>query len=244
MTGTITMYNVSDGPDREEEERLPEGQKWRALRTMPAAEVLNRWAGMYARLVMMLIPSNIPGFATGSIVHRIPHQILAERAGQGTGPLQEWHPDAEDLEYFVKGCEDAKWRELKIAERQHTAVGFNAVRKIVQRLKLTQDIHNCYLRHGWPDHFDKAACKVEVIELGQVLKAKQKEFTDANNADAGFSDDEEAHVETEGEKRESYGADGRKIISLVPWTRELSDKFKADEKRTEDEKKPAALSIN
>lgn len=54
---------------------------------------------------------------------------------------------------------------------------------------IEQDVYKCFLRHGWPDAFDKAACRIEVMELERQVQAEERRFLDSNNPDAAFFDD-------------------------------------------------------
>jgi hypothetical protein len=47
---------------------------------------------------------------------------------------------------------------------------------------------NCFSRHGWPDAFDKDACKNDVIELEEQDREAEKRLMDANDPDAGLFD--------------------------------------------------------
>jgi len=52
-----------------------------------------------------------------------------------------------------------------------------------------QNVYNCFLRHGWPDSFDKSACRVEMIELEKQAWAVEEVYMAANNSDAALFDD-------------------------------------------------------
>lgn len=54
---------------------------------------------------------------------------------------------------------------------------------------MIQATYNCFLRHGWPDHFDKEACRAKVIELERQAGATEKRLLDEVNPDAALFDD-------------------------------------------------------
>ncbi|SMR55632.1 unnamed protein product [Zymoseptoria tritici ST99CH_1A5] len=160
--GTLTEYSTvgrSLTMDYDEMEAMPDSEKWRGHRTLPAAELLGLWTTMYARLIKMLVPDvSILGI-TGVVRARVLFANEAEEAASETGALEEWHPSDEELQEFAKGVKSDAARQFKIDKRCHVA-----------------DVYNSYLRHGWPDHFDKEACTVEVMDLEEKMVAKETEF--------------------------------------------------------------------
>lgn len=53
----------------------------------------------------------------------------------------------------------------------------------------SQEIYDCFLRHGWPDKFNKAACKAEAFVLEEQMWALEMQFMEAHNPDAALFDD-------------------------------------------------------
>lgn len=189
----ITAYSTSgyeiSCERREEYDQIPSSEKWRAHRTLPAAEFLNLWTAQYSRLVNMLVLNIIGGPTTGSFLTRARNPLSAERLAQETGPLEEWHPEMQEL---VQGIEDDQVRQREIARWQHVAVSQTYIEQTIVPRSLfvtLQNVYSCFLRHGWPDSFDKSTCRVEVIELQEQAWAAEKAFMDAINPDAGLFDD-------------------------------------------------------
>jgi hypothetical protein len=54
---------------------------------------------------------------------------------------------------------------------------------------ISQNVYNCFLQHGWPESFDKSACRVAVLELEKQTWEMEKAVMDANNPDAALFDD-------------------------------------------------------
>ncbi|XDG05696.1 hypothetical protein ABKA04_005311 [Annulohypoxylon sp. FPYF3050] len=48
------------------------------------------------------------------------------------------------------------------------------------------DVYNTYLRHGWPDHFDKERCRMELLRLEKSWDEDQRRRMDEMNPDAGL----------------------------------------------------------
>ncbi|KAI1109679.1 hypothetical protein F5Y14DRAFT_394239 [Nemania sp. NC0429] len=49
-------------------------------------------------------------------------------------------------------------------------------------------VYNAYIRHGWPDHFDKGRCRAELLELEKAKDADEKRLMDEKNPDAALFD--------------------------------------------------------
>ncbi|KAI8946202.1 hypothetical protein F4801DRAFT_77634 [Xylaria longipes] len=49
-------------------------------------------------------------------------------------------------------------------------------------------VYNAYIRHGWPDHFDKERCRIELLDLERAKDAEEKRLMDENNPDAALFD--------------------------------------------------------
>jgi hypothetical protein len=104
-----------------------------------------------------------------------------------TGSFREWQPDTEEATRHIKD-QDMKQH---VADRwQHTKVSTDEFTNMYSSIltKHGQKIYDCFLRHGWPDAFDKAACRAEVIELEKEWRTVEQNFLDAENPDAGFFD--------------------------------------------------------
>lgn len=46
-----------------------------------------------------------------------------------------------------------------------------------------------YIRHGWPDHFDKEACRAALLDLEKSRDEDTRRRLDAVNPDAGIFDE-------------------------------------------------------
>lgn len=134
-------------------ENLSAADNWRAHRTLPAVEYLQTQTKVYSRLVEMILP----GGDAGTIYCRSHERGHTRELAQETGPLQMWHPDAQEIQALVgdKIC------PLRSMEYKHTAVGSPTQSQNTTQPNLInlQDIYNCYLRHGWPNAFNKGACR-------------------------------------------------------------------------------------
>lgn len=72
--GTITEFSRAGSHitvvPLEEYDALPEMEKWKAYRTLPAAEFLGRWTRRFGGLVWMLVPNPVGQPATGRFYSR------------------------------------------------------------------------------------------------------------------------------------------------------------------------------
>ncbi|KAI1653407.1 hypothetical protein F4813DRAFT_256030 [Daldinia decipiens] len=159
-TGTyITM-------PEEEYEALPEEEKWKAHRTSPIRRFLDVWTQRYEKLVWMLIPNPIGQPTTGRFYSR-----ADTSAELDVLTLEEqskpWHlkddVDHPDFEYELDRAQYEWYKSI----RKHVA-----------------DVYDTYLRHGWPDHFDKDRCRSELLQLEELHDAEEKQKLDKMNPDA------------------------------------------------------------
>jgi len=67
----------------------------------------------------MLVPNAINGPTTGTFRTRARDRLTGEELAQKTGPLEEWHPDIQEL---IQGIEDGQMRQRDKARWQHVAV--------------------------------------------------------------------------------------------------------------------------
>ena len=79
----------------------------------------DNWTVKYARLIDMLVPNAINGPTAGTFRTRAKDRITSERLVQEIGPLEEWHPDTQEL---VQGIEDAQVRQREETRWQHVVV--------------------------------------------------------------------------------------------------------------------------
>ncbi|KAI1748615.1 hypothetical protein F4782DRAFT_516771 [Xylaria castorea] len=49
-------------------------------------------------------------------------------------------------------------------------------------------VYDMYIRHGWPDRFDKERCRVELLELERAKDSEERQLMDEMNPDAGLFD--------------------------------------------------------
>lgn len=169
-------------------ESQPPSEKWRLHRTFPAAELLSIWTNRYASLVDMLGPNVYRTPETGTFHTRFNRREGDEKARE-TGPFEPWQPDVEKI---VANIEDPAMRRWRAVNEHHTAVGRRAVSRSLRAHSNDPSLLNVYdsfLRYGWPDAFDKDACRSHLIELEDNMAAEEKALLDANNPDAGFFDD-------------------------------------------------------
>ncbi|KAI1421306.1 hypothetical protein F5Y12DRAFT_718569 [Xylaria sp. FL1777] len=83
-------------------------------------------------------------------------------------------PDLTELDHidFEGGSElDREQRKEIVRESEHAA-----------------KISSVYIRHGWPDHFDKERCRVELLELEREKWAEDKRLMAEGNPDAALFD--------------------------------------------------------
>ncbi|KAI1141795.1 hypothetical protein F5Y05DRAFT_273875 [Hypoxylon sp. FL0543] len=174
--GTITEYThtgshitVSD----EEYEALPDAEKWRAHRTSPITELLDSWTRRYEKLVWMLVPDPIGQPATGRFYNRAEtdaEELELLREGQ----LKPWCHRDDTRPPHDGGDEselDKEQPEARRRQRKHVA-----------------DVFNTYIRHGWPDNFDKERCRVELLKLEKMKWAEDRRLMDEANPDAALFD--------------------------------------------------------
>ena len=67
----------------------------------------------------MLVPNAIDGPTTGTFRTRAKDRLVGERLAQETGPLEEWHPNTQEL---VQDIENAQVRQREDARWQHVVV--------------------------------------------------------------------------------------------------------------------------
>lgn len=51
-------------------------------------------------------------------------------------------------------------------------------------MTVPQDVYECFLRHGWPDEFDKSACRAEVLTIDKRADAEESRVTREDDSDA------------------------------------------------------------
>ncbi|KAI0976970.1 hypothetical protein F4678DRAFT_130148 [Xylaria arbuscula] len=51
-----------------------------------------------------------------------------------------------------------------------------------------KNIYDVYIRHGWPDHFDKGRCRGELLRLEKAKDVEERRIMDENNPDAELFD--------------------------------------------------------
>ncbi|EGP85830.1 unnamed protein product [Zymoseptoria tritici ST99CH_3D7] len=162
--GTITEYSILDRnvtADPDDFEMMPDSEKWRGHRTLPAAELLGLWTSMFARLVKMLVPNISSTPRTGIVRTRVPIRNEAEMQAKDTDELEECHPSEEELQESTRRTKNESLRQLQMDQRRHIA-----------------DVYNSFLRHGWNKDFDKEACRVEVTKLEEQNFAKEMAHAD------------------------------------------------------------------
>ncbi|KAI1101395.1 hypothetical protein F4804DRAFT_11893 [Jackrogersella minutella] len=177
--GTLTEFYRTGSHitiNDEDYEALPEPDKWKAHRTSPITEFLDTWARRYEKLVWMLAPNPSGRPMTGRFYSRAKSSAEEEELGR-QGQLEPWplpediHPDDDDDANENENELDREQREERIRHRRHVA-----------------DVYNIYLRYGWPNHFDKERCRVELLELEKMRDAYDKRRMDEANPDAELFD--------------------------------------------------------
>ncbi|KZV81332.1 hypothetical protein EXIGLDRAFT_613040 [Exidia glandulosa HHB12029] len=180
--GTITEFSHAGSHltvPYEEYEALPETEKWKAHRTLPAAELLARWAERYDKLVWMLVPNPVRQPTTGRFYSRAEFELEEEDLVQ-QGLLNSWHAQDDDSNVDEDEDElDSQQRRARNAARKHVEVCAKAA---------TRNVYYTYLRCGWPGHFDKERCAAELLELEKSRDAEERRRMDEANPDAALFD--------------------------------------------------------
>ncbi|KAI0122779.1 hypothetical protein F4814DRAFT_409881 [Daldinia grandis] len=171
--GTITEFcNTGSyiALPEEEYEALPEKDKWKAHRTSPIKNLLDAWTRRYEKLVWMLIPNPIGQPTTGRFYSRADTNAEQDKLTLEE-KLEPWDLQ-DDAEHLDGGNElDRAQYEARKRMRQHVA-----------------DVYNMYLRHGWPDRFDKDRCRSELLQLEESKDAEDRRKMDETNPDAHMFD--------------------------------------------------------
>ncbi|KAI1475888.1 hypothetical protein F4774DRAFT_421169 [Daldinia eschscholtzii] len=154
----------------EEYDALPKADKWKTHRTTPITEFMDAWTRRYEKLVWMLVPNPIRQPTTGRFYSRADtsaeeDELLKEEQ------LKSWrveddtnHPDFEN--------------ELDNAQ--------DDARNIMK--KHVTDVYNTYLRHGWPDRFDKYSCRSDLLQREIIKDAEDRRKMEEMNPDAELFD--------------------------------------------------------
>lgn len=94
------MYSITglqlpqgDELDYAQYDALPQSEKWKVHRTLPAGEALSLWVRRFARLVDMLVPNLSSGPTGGTLHSRRMNVRQAKRLTDESGPLVAWQPD-------------------------------------------------------------------------------------------------------------------------------------------------------
>lgn len=138
----------------------------------------------------MLVPSPIGQPATGRFYSRAELKAEEEELMR-QGNFQAWetrHDPGSDINESELDREQRKARER---ERKHAAVGFSLRLSRVDSAKadlILKDVYNMYLRHGWPDSFDKERCRAEVMELEKSKDEDERRRMEEANPDAALFD--------------------------------------------------------
>ncbi|KAI1370490.1 hypothetical protein F4677DRAFT_438352 [Hypoxylon crocopeplum] len=172
--GTITEFSHTGSHivvPHDEYEALPEPEKWKAHRTSPVTELLDTWARRYEKLVWMLAPNPIGQPITGRFYSRAESRVEEEELVK-QGQLEPWYPQDDTNHHDDNESDlDRGQREARGIARKHAA-----------------DVYNTYLRHGWPDQFDKELCRAELLELGKREDEDERRRLDEVNPDAALFD--------------------------------------------------------
>ncbi|SMY26448.1 unnamed protein product [Zymoseptoria tritici ST99CH_1A5] len=123
-----------------------------------------------------------PSEAVGEIRMADPHR--AEERAQEVTPWCEWYPDDLELHRTVGEADSEDFLRYKMVQAQYDV-----------------DNYNCYIRFGWPENFDRAACKLEVIKLVKLKDRTQSRYYALNNPETPFNALEEAEEEARVERR-------------------------------------------
>ncbi|CZT23073.1 uncharacterized protein RCC_08783 [Ramularia collo-cygni] len=142
--GTITEYStVSPNSNPLISETLPQPQKWLAHTPQPVLWYFETQTRLYARLIRMIVPKDC-GEWVGKLLSRTESTRITMELLTDDWPLEEWKPDEFEMMKLV--VEGAGWER-------------------VEGLWYAANVFNCHLRHGWPDAFDKDACRLELVAM-------------------------------------------------------------------------------
>ncbi|KAI9730800.1 MAG: hypothetical protein M1818_008080 [Claussenomyces sp. TS43310] len=173
--GTITEFNHTGSHitvPYEEYEALPESEQWKAHRTTPTTEFLDKWTQRYEKLVWMLVPNPVGHPVTGRFYSRAVSSAEEELLVQ-QGHLEPWYvqDDSSGDDDEEESELDREQRKARERDRKHAA-----------------DVYNTYLRHGWPDHFDKERCRAKLLELEKRKDGEEMQQMAEANPDAALFD--------------------------------------------------------
>ncbi|KAI0845919.1 hypothetical protein F5Y00DRAFT_245225, partial [Daldinia vernicosa] len=167
--GTITEFCHTGSyitVSEEEYDALPERDKWKAHRTSPIKTFLDAWTRRYEKLVWMLVPNPIGQPTTGRFYSRGDTSAEQDKLAFEE-QLKPWHLQDDASHPDVRNELDKSQYEAQRDMRKHVA-----------------DVYNTYLRHGWPDRFDKDRCRSELLQLEKSKDAEDKQKMDEMNPDA------------------------------------------------------------
>ncbi|PVH72989.1 hypothetical protein DL98DRAFT_501701 [Cadophora sp. DSE1049] len=170
-TGTVIEYSVMANDITipiEEYERLPVEERWKVHRATPVVEFFEGWRERYERLVWMLVPNPIGQPVTGRFHSRAEGRREEEVLLRGGGMEEISVEDEGGGDEEMDGLDQERYLVME-RRREHVA-----------------DIYNMFLRHGWPDHFDKERCRVELLELEKSKDAEERKRMDEMNPDAAL----------------------------------------------------------
>ncbi|KAH6703100.1 hypothetical protein DL95DRAFT_396846 [Leptodontidium sp. 2 PMI_412] len=120
----------------EEYDALPFEEQWKVYEKIPVKEFFEKWTKRYEMLVWMLVPNPIGVPTSGSFITRASLPVEEDALLEKS----DWQP----WEYGPLEGES----EAHSGQRKHAA-----------------DVYNTYLNYGWPDRFDKEACRAALLEL-------------------------------------------------------------------------------
>ncbi|KAI1458829.1 hypothetical protein F4805DRAFT_456539 [Annulohypoxylon moriforme] len=166
--GTITEYTnlgTEIVVSNEEFEALPEEENWKAHRTTPAVELLNTWRRKYEKLVWTLVPNPRGRPQTGRFYSRADSRHEEEQLLQQER-LEPWHFQDDVSHNPQESRFDRIQREARERAKKHAG-----------------EVYNTYLRHGWPDHFDKERCRAELLEMEKYRDEDERRRRDEINPD-------------------------------------------------------------
>lgn len=102
-------------------ESLPETEKWKAHRTLPTTELLDKWTSRYDKLAWMLVPNPARQPTTGRFYSRAEVESEEDELVR-QGQLEPWHAQRDSSDDEDEDELDREQRKARNAMRKHVEV--------------------------------------------------------------------------------------------------------------------------
>ncbi|KAK0100842.1 hypothetical protein ONS95_007289 [Cadophora gregata] len=133
----------------EEYDAVPFEEQWKMYEKVPVKEFFDAWTERFKKLVWMLVPNPSGEPTGGRFVSRAVFAAEEEELLRSEG-FSTW-------EYRPREGED----EVDVEQRKHAA-----------------HVYNTYLNYGWPDRFDKEACRAALLDQESKKNAEDRQKMD------------------------------------------------------------------